>query len=197
MSINDEYYTADTDSASAADRKLPVKFWVDAKLDPVKSEAAGRDIFREVEMITILIPGDKLLNYTGRVLPVHKQRFATQYAAWRNAQAGKEAAMEGTPLAGWPGLTEGQRKELAYFNIFTVEQLAELSDGYASNMMGIQQFKQAAKRFVEAAKSAAPMLKVQNELAQRDATIEGLKMQLGQQSDQIAAILARMPAPTP
>lgn len=188
MTLSDSEFFAEGEVASQADRKLPVRFYVEAKLDPIASEKEGREIYREIECLTILIPGDKTLTYSGRVLPVHKQRFATQYASWKSQQAGKQEALQGTPLAGWVGITEGQRKELGYFNVFTVEQLANMSDGYASNMMGVQQMKAAAKRYVDTARSAAPMLKFQAELDKRDGTIAGLQMQIEQ-------ILAQLPSP--
>jgi hypothetical protein len=128
-----------------------------------------------VEYVHILIPGDKTLSVFRPVMPSDKARFSVQYAKW--AQNRGESQF-GTPLAGWPNLTESQRKELAYFNIHTVEQLAGVADNFAGQMMGVQQLKQSAQKYLDASKERAPTLKLLKELEQRDNAIAAMQEQL-------------------
>jgi hypothetical protein len=86
----------------------------------------------------------------------HKARWPEQYAAFK---AGREAPLEGTPLAAWPKMSRARVEELAYFHIRTIEQLAQVDDGRLQNLgMGARQERESAKLFLEvAAKGAAPL----------------------------------------
>lgn len=178
MLSNDDFVMeSDTNEA---DRRLVVKFSYQPRLDRTKTEAEGREVFRDVEYVTILIPGDKSLTVHRPILPADRNRFPTQYRAWMNKRG---EVLTGTPLAGWPLVTDGQRRELEYFHIRTVEQLAEVADGFAANMMGVQQLKQAAQRYIASAKDKAPAIAMAKELADQDAKITALQ-------EQITALLA-------
>jgi hypothetical protein len=157
--------------ADPADRRLSVRFSKEAKLDHQKTEAEGREVYKEVEYIRILIPGDKTLSVFRPVQPSDKQRFPDQYRAFK-AREGQ--AIQGTPLVGWPLITEAQRKELEYFNIYTVEQLAGVADGYVAGMMGVQALKQAASKFLETIDKNAPVVALQKELEKQGAQIASI-----------------------
>lgn len=164
-----------TDDTSAADRSLSVRFSMQSRIDHQATEREGRPIHKDVEFITILIPGDKTLTINRPVRKSDMARFPTQYAAFK-AQRG--AIVTGTPLSGWPLITESQRRELEYFNIVTVEQLAEVNDSFAGTMMGVHQLKQAAQRYISAAKEKAPLVQFTKAMEERDAQIAALQDQL-------------------
>ena len=108
-----------------------------------------------------------------------------------NAEATMACALSvRTPLIGWPQVTESQRKELDYFNIRTVEQLASVADGFASNMMGVQALKQAAQKFIAQSKDSAIVNKLNTELAQRDTLLAGMQEQMALMAEKLAAIEA-------
>jgi hypothetical protein len=173
-----------------ADARLFVVFSQEARLDQAASTAEGRNIYRDVEFVTIRIPGDKTTSVHRPVRPSDKQRFPHQYAAFKN-KIGEQVV--GTPLSMWPGVTPSRAKELEYFNVRTVEQLAAMSDGVGgAQMMGIQALRAQAKQFVEHAKEQAPILKFQSELAERDATIAALSSQLAEQGKALDRILANL-----
>ncbi|MEH7838012.1 hypothetical protein V7796_20365 [Rhizobium laguerreae] len=56
-----------------------------------------------------------------------KQRFSDAYKRFKEGAAAREQ-LTGTPLSQWPYLKPSQIKELEAVNIYTVEQLAALSD---------------------------------------------------------------------
>jgi predicted RecB family nuclease len=93
----------------------------------------------------------------------------------------------GTPLSGWPLITDSQRRELEYFNIVTVEQLADVNDSFAGTMMGVHQLKQAAQRYIAAAKEKAPAIHLTKELESRDAQIAQLQDQLSKLASLVEA----------
>jgi hypothetical protein len=167
-----------TDTKQAEmDRGLHVRFSMGTRLDSAKTAEAGREIYREVEYVTIIIPGDKLVSPVHRpVQASDRARFPAQYAAFKNAQNGQ--SVTGTPLSAWPIVSPAQRKELEYLNILTVEQLASVSDASAQNLVGLHGLKEMAKKFIEASKSAAPLVALQKELESRDSAIAALTARL-------------------
>jgi hypothetical protein len=184
MSITNmiEDFQMENTEQDPADRRLVVRFSYEARPDMGKSSDEGRTVYKDVEYVHILIPGDKTLSVFRPVMPSDKARFSTQYARW---QQGRGEAQYGTPLAGWPGVTESQRKELEYFNLKTVEQLAGVADNFAGQMMGVMQLKQMAQKYIDASKERAPTIKILKELEERDNTIAAMQSQL----DRLAALI--------
>lgn len=187
MTVQDEYETPDGDQSSA-DRRLVVRFSLQPRLDSAKTAEEGREIYKDVEFVTILIPGDKTLTVNRPIMPSDKSRFPLQYQAFKNKQG---EVITGTPLSAWPIVTESQRRELEHFNIRTVEHLAEVNDNFASSMMGIQALKQQAAKYLAAAKSAAPLVQLQQELATRDNDIAALKDQVAKLADLVEKSAAK------
>jgi len=153
----------------ANDDKLFVKFHTQAVLHPADSTKAGRPIYNDVDMITIRTPGSQL---TSIVAPVkyYMDRFGDKYRLWKSSQM--EAA-SGTPLENFPFLFTKPSliAELKYRNIFTVEQLAELTDtGKQSIMGGHELCKRAADWINKTAEDAEDSEKA--ELKARLASME-------------------------
>lgn len=156
------------------DEQLLVKFTVESKQDPVKSEEEGRPIFKDVTYISIQVPGSR----DRRFRPMReedKARFPRHWEAFRARQ--EQPAEEGTPLAEWPGVTRSIAEELKFFNINTVEQLATVSDNTAMSLRGVIALKQKAIAWLDNAKdnAAAQKLDAANErINELEAKIEQL-----------------------
>src|SRR5262245_22946083 len=182
--LSGDYVSENMAEAHDADRSLVVRFHNGTKLDREASEKEGRPIYKEREYITILVPGDKLNAVNRPSMPSDRQRFPRQYAAWRNS---KGESVVGTPLIGWPQVTEAQRNALEYFHIHTIEQLATVADGFASNMMGVQALKQAAQKFIAQSKDSAIVNKLNKELADRDLIMAQMQEQLAALTEKLAS----------
>lgn len=157
------------------DENLRVSFSLFPSEDQDASSKEGRPIFKDEVYITIMIPGERDF--------VHRQawekdyeRFPQQYAAFKNKQ--NQDTASGTPLKVIPWLTNSQIKELEYFNCFTVEQLANMPDSTAQKFLQVNKLKQQAKDYLEAAKGAAPLVAMREELTKRDTEIEVLQRQV-------------------
>lgn len=180
------------EQASDDDKKLFVTFSHEGRLDRKATEEAGHNKYRDVEFVTIRIPGDKTLSIHRPANPSDKQRFPLQYAAFRNNR-GEEVV--GTPLSLLLGIKPSQVKELDYFNVKTIEQLASMPDGAGgAQMMGVQALRAAARKYVSNALEQAPVAKVEKELAQRDNIIAAQAAQIEEQGKKIEAILAGLAA---
>lgn len=163
---------------TSGDNKLFVQFRTEPVLNPAASTKAGRPIYDDVDMIVIRTPGSQL---TSVVAPAkhYMDRFGDKYRAWKS---GQEAAVSGTPLESFPFLLNkpGLIAELKALHIRSVEQLAEMADGYKQKIMGGFELSRKAAAFIEASKEGAQAAQLASELERRDAEIATLKQQMQQ-----------------
>ena len=157
------------------DDKLHVQFSRRPKIQPAESDIAGRAIYKEIDYITIIVPGDKASIVERPVQDYDATRFAAKYANWK-ANAG--VVQEGTPISSLPKMTPSKVEEYKYFSIHTVEQLAAASDSVGQKFFGFQEDKRSANAFLEIAKGNAPFERMNNELKERDAKIEEMQSQI-------------------
>lgn len=137
----------------ANDDQLFVKFEMHPKYHTSKSKEAGRPIFVEVPYVNIMQPGNKDSIIMRPATDMDKQRFAEH---WKRFEAREDQnPAEGTLLEEWPGVTRSMCEELKFFNVRTVEQLANMSDSNTQNFMGIGYYKQKAKDYIEASNKGA------------------------------------------
>ena len=158
------------------DNRLLAQFFTEAKKNETKSAEAGRPIFDEVTLVRVVTPGSRDVMVT-KATEAYKQRFSKQ---WERFEKQQEQVQDGTPLDQVPFLTVGQIAELRGVNVFTLEQLAGMSDSLAQKFMGSHQLRKRAKDYLEAAAQAAPITHLQAELEKRDNQIELLQAQVQQ-----------------
>lgn len=166
---------------NADDEKLYVQFFMDAVEDHDASKVEGRPIFKDAEMIRIIIPGSKDNIVVRPIRERDRQRFAQRYAMWKQ-RTGDGEVITGTPLEQWPLLSRAQCEEFKHFNIRTVEQLAGVPDSTAQKFMGFDQIKRKAADFVSSAKAAAPLAALRDEL-------DAARVQIEAQGQEIARLL--------
>lgn len=161
------------------DAKLLVRFFTDRQKNEFKSAEEGRDIFDEVECISIRVPGsrDEVVHL---VSDEHRMRFAPIYKQWKSDAA---APISGTPLDQWPAASTNFIDEMRMYGVRTVEQLADLSDGVAMNNVGWVTMRTKAAAWLEQAKDdgVTQRLAVENET---------LKKRLDEMQEQMAQILS-------
>jgi len=183
---------------------LGVRFYKDVRRNEFQSEQQGRPIFEDVTMIHIVLPGNNLFDVKVIVREDHKRRFPLQWAAFQNAQDGKDPLMIGTPLEQWPLIGRAQAEELKGMKFFTIESVANASDatltrmGMAAGMAG-HALRERAQRFLEVArdnsavnKQAEEIERLRNEQHAKDAEHAAA---LEKMQRQIDAMAAAAPAP--
>jgi hypothetical protein len=164
------------------DTRLRVQFGLFPQVDQDASDKEGRPIYKDVEYITIMVPGERDIVHRAAWKRDY-ERFPLQYAAFKNAQ--NQDAASGTPLKLVPWLTLGQVKELEHFNCFTIEQLASMPDSSAQKFMQINKLKQLAKDYLQAAKEAAPLTAMRAEMDKKDDQINSLSKQVADLAKQV------------
>jgi len=162
------------DFGTPGDEKLHVKFSSQSHLNDARSREAGRPIFEMLDYLTIMVPGDKDSIVIRPVREADKTRFVTQWTRYKANQS----QVVGTPLSEWSKITRAQVDELAYFNIRTIEDLANLSDGQKHKFMGVNELCEKAKAHLQLLKDSAPLDKMEAELAKRDEQIATLMAQM-------------------
>lgn len=165
------------DSRYAMDKRLFVEFFRRPILNTTKSAEAGRPVHDEFDMVRIIVPGDRNSTFESKVTNEHKIRFADR---WQRYISGQEQAQSGTPLEMWPQMTVAMCADLKAMKIHTVEQLAEMSDAAAQQIMGNFALRQRAQAFLDLAKSDSANTKMAAELEKRDNEIALLRSQMNE-----------------
>lgn len=163
------------ESRFASDERLHVHFFRKPVLQAGLSREEGRAVYREIDYVRIMTPGDKLSIIERPVDAFDERRFAARYERWK---AGAGDAVIGTPLSSLPNMTPSKVEEYKFFNITTVEQLAHAPDNVGQKFFGFNEDKRRANAFLEVAKGNAPFEKLNEELVARDARIEELQAQV-------------------
>ena len=168
--------------ASNPDAALVVRFHRVAVEQPFQTKLQGRPIFEDVDFITIFTPGDQLNIIDTPVRVEHRARFAQQWAHYMATQ-GTGDGIVGTPVSAWPFLTASQAEEFKAMKFFTVEQVANASDGQLQTMgmMGganPHTIRARAVAYLAAAAGAAPAEAQAAELAETKAKLEQMEKTL-------------------
>ncbi|WP_038950376.1 hypothetical protein [Bradyrhizobium genomosp. III] len=162
---------------------LHVEFYIESVKQEFKSEEAGRPIHEDREFVRIHIPGDRNYSAEREATGSDKQRFALEYARFKNGLKDQEQAI-GTPLIQWPAMTRSMAKDFSAVNVHTVEQLANLSDTSIQAFgLGGREWVTKAKAFLEVSNNSAAAQKYaaeNEELKQRIALLEAQFAELSQ-----------------
>jgi hypothetical protein len=155
-----------------------VQFFTDAVEIKAESEKQGRPIFKDLPHIRKMIPGDSS-NVVERVAKEHDMRMYPR--EWEAFQRQQVTGVTGTPLEQWPQVTRAQVKESKYFEVHTVEQMAELSDMSCQRMgMGFSELRTKAKAYLQAAAGTAAQTAQAAENQRLHDEIEALKAQMAE-----------------
>lgn len=162
-----------------SESNLFVTFMTEAIEFKAESEKAGRPIFRDVAFVRIIVPGDVNNIIERKATKEDELKFPRAWARYKAEQA---EAMDGMPLEQWPQITRSLLKELKYFEVHTVEQLAGLSDNQVSKLgMGFVDYRNKAKAYLAAAAGTA-------DVTAQAAENERLKSQMADLQAQIIAL---------
>lgn len=169
-----------------SDAGLHVSFDTEAVLDKGATFDQGTPIYRDVEFITIIPPGKigKDLKVRSPVTEYYKWRFPIDYKRWKE---GREQHISGTRLALLEDMSQARIKELEALNVFTLEQLVELSSSQGSVIRGLSSLQSKAKAYLANAKERGQEAALQAALAARDEEVDLLKNQLQSLLDRLDA----------
>jgi hypothetical protein len=136
---------------------------------------AGRPIFVDREYIRKIVPGDKDNIVQRPVRNEDREHYRIQYTRFKE---GLSQASVGTPLEQWPGVTKAQAKQLRYYEIHTVEQLASVSDEALSKLGPLMAIRNKAQDWVKTSRGMKPVEEARAETKRAMEQIEELKRQV-------------------
>lgn len=140
----------------------PAKFSREKVKNKFKSETEKRIVLEDKIFVHVYLPGGDSIKRV--VTEDDKRRWAKQWAAF---EAGSEQLLDGTPLDAWPMITQEEAEGWKILKIFSVEQLANVSDTVIQDYgMGGRSQREKAKKFLASEATSAPIseLKSENEL---------------------------------
>jgi len=187
-----EFNHEDFTKPRQGDEKLAIRFFKKAYQDMDQTRAQGRPIFDEGEYMQLMVPGDRNHVIVRPISEDDKHRFAKQYEDWKKNNS--DEGIIGTTLEAWNQMSLSQIEEFRYFGVRTVEHMASLRDDVMLKMPGAIKLKEQAQIFLDAAKAAAPLAAVQEELAKRDNELETLRAAIADQGALIAQLQAKKAA---
>lgn len=166
-------------------------FFYDAVVDKKASEEAGRDIFKQVEMIRVVKPGDKTYELVVEATEEHQKRFPQAYRRFKDTEAKPES---GTPLEMVPPLTPLTIAHLKAMGVKTLEGFAGLEMDKVDMLPAeVRDQHKTALAYLEVASDKGALAgkyaklvtineALEEDLAEARATIEALKRQVKSQS---------------
>lgn len=104
-------------------------------------------------------------------------RFREPFEAWKKGQL---PANTGTPLEQWPLMTVALVATMKAQNIFTIQQLAEVSDASLDKLRGLREWREKAKAWVSSAKDAAGDVEARAENARLAEQVKALQAQVSE-----------------
>lgn len=104
------------------------------------------------------------------------------YEAWKK---GEQLPEHGTPLAAWAGLSDAQARELKKAELFTIEDVAAMTDAMmdAVNLPDVRRLRTTAQQWLESREDS----KVLDALAEKDAKLAALEEQLAEMQAAMSA----------
>jgi hypothetical protein len=131
----------------ANDAQLLVRFKMHSELSQFKSKKQGVPIYDDIEIVEILNPGEKepIIVQADEFL---KRRFPRQYEAFKS---GLNHDSSGTPLNLLFAASPSTVKQLNAFNIYSVQQLANIPDSSITQIPMGRTLVEKAKAYLASA----------------------------------------------
>lgn len=159
-----------------------------------RSDMEGRTILDHFYSIELQWPGDntKTFKYRFPITQAEKgnhwtQRFSRQWDAFRSS---KEQTPDGMPIEMWPPLDKKRVYELKAAKIFTVEQIASLTDMTGPVALGMEwrKTRDMATAFLNPSASVAQVSKLSRENEDLKSQMEGLQQQLSSLMNNVSVV---------
>lgn len=189
MSVANGAFTRTNSFGQDGARNYP-RFHTAEVHDIAASEIQGRPIFRSVERVEIIMPGNPHTRPVSQVTEEHKLRWPDEYKRYKD---GMEMSVNGTPLEEWPRLKRAQVLELKALGFMTVEHVAAMDDLAIQRIgMGGMGLRNLAKAFLDDAESHALNERLTAENERRNTENAELREKVKQMGDQLDQVFARL-----
>lgn len=167
------------------DSKLYVEFHQEAEKQGFESEQSGHAVFKNIDYITIMFPGDQtkkvvrpVREFSDENNPADSERFPRQWQRYKNQEA---QIQDGFPLEQFPPMTKADVQMLKASGVHTVEALANIPDAAIDGLgLGSRKFKQIAISFLDKSNNGEAVSKLLSENEQLKSQIAALQAQVNE-----------------
>lgn len=169
-----EAVSANGVASFGSDASLYVEFYRGAMLNGPASREAGTPIYRPVDMVRVIQPGERDVA-EHLATPEYQRRWPVQWAAY---QQDRQQMADGTPL---DVLFPAQPETVATLkaaHIHTIQQLAAITDTAIGNLPMGRTLVDTAKQFLAKASGGADFQKLKAENEQLNADLRAMKARL-------------------
>ena len=163
-------YTGKRDWNENDDKLLAVKIYKKAVLNKYKSENERKQVFDDVEYISIMAPGQRNQIADRPMSEKDKERFKFHYENYQNRE---EDRQNGIPLEMLPGITPAQTSNLKAQKVETIEQLSGLQEKAIKNLFEGRDLVKSAVKFLKGEAYAEELEKTVKLLEERIKLLEG------------------------
>lgn len=171
------------------DADVYVEFYMRAVEDKAATAEKGRPIFRDVEYVRVMFPGDKSTQVDRKATTRDQERWPVHYQAFKDQG---EAVTIGTPLEELTVTTSAVRAELFHLNIRTVEQLAAVNDSVIHQLgHGGRWLRDQAKEYMAASESNSGLSRLADENTKLREHSASLEKQVDALRNQVADLTAQ------
>lgn len=154
-----------------------VEFKADSRESKAESRKRGRPVFNDIVVLEIVNPNDQTVRVTRVATNSDKITYRKAWQAFVNEQ--KVGDVEGTPLREWRVVTRAQAQEAAYYNILTVEQLAEADESIIADLgREWYELRTKAALYIQDSDAHASQKAVADENAMLREQVEAMQRQL-------------------
>src|SRR5689334_1854600 len=174
----------------AGDDRLWVRFEMVPVEDPEKTKEAGRTICVDTPHVEIRTPGDRDNVLYRAMTELDKQRFKKRYEEWLKTQT--DEPTEGTPLSEVPSFKRREVEECRYLNIYTLEQLAAVSDAHVKKDRGLFGYRERARNYLDVSLRGKEASKLQAEKEALDNKFQALTAASAEQAALIKQLQAQL-----
>ncbi|AOU95869.1 hypothetical protein LMG7053_05246 [Achromobacter ruhlandii] len=172
-----------------------VEFYMDPVELTYETEAQGHPVYKEVEHIKIMTPGDPHNIIERRATDADKVKYPR---AWERFLRTEHTAHDGLPLEQWPQINRAQVKEAKYFEVHTVEQMSGLADSHLGKMPpGFRELRSKAQAYLKAANDTAAATAQAAEAERLRAEVADVRAQLAEMQKQYGEPAKRGPGRPP
>ncbi len=171
-------------------QQLRIKLKTETVRNPSKSEAAGTDVYDDVDMVEFHVIGDGL-NIHSKALKNLTRDEARDFAP---LVAYYKALRENVPTSGAPlkmvtWLSPAQVRTYEALNVHTLENLAGVSDATITKLgMGAREHVKKAQAHLQAAQDASAVNRLVDSEARLMAEVDGLKAQIKELKNMLDAL---------
>lgn len=137
-----------------------VKFYPKWKKNNFLSNKEGKEIGEYRDYVMIICPGQPKSEVHREVRDEDKREYRGEWTAYKE---GKEQRISGTPVELLPGLEQSRADSLKAIYIYTIEQLADVSESAKHAMgMGANELVNRAKGYLQKNSAEVAALKQEN-----------------------------------